>query len=87
MKSHYNLGVFLAKHGDTAGAEAAIFAGIAMDPQLPDAHFSLGVLLGKRGDHAGAAASFVKVVQIDPSFPNAQQFLTSALEAVRKSRS
>ena len=42
-----------------------------------------------RCDHAGAAASFAKAVQLDPTFtfPNAQQFLTQALEAVRKSRS
>jgi len=48
-RPHFARAFALAQHGDLAGAEAALRAGLAILPTDPDAHYNLAVLLASTG--------------------------------------
>ena len=77
--SHNNLGILLAEHGQSAGAEEQYRKGLAIDEKLAaefpavreyrqhlaGSHNSLGILLAEHGQSAGAEEQYRKGLAID----------------------
>jgi len=75
-----NVGSYLLRHGDLAGARSWLEEAVRRDPWLPEAQFNLASVLYREGDLAGAERAFSAAVVADPRFKEAWNGLGVVLE-------
>jgi tetratricopeptide (TPR) repeat protein len=64
---HNNLAVLLEQRGDTAGAEAALRAGLAEDAALPQLSKNIGDLLYRAGRYDEAREAYLRAAGLEPA--------------------
>lgn len=80
--AYYNLGLWLARIHDAAGATDAFRQAIRIQPNLTDAHLGLGSQLTVRGQIAEAIRHLDHAIRSNPADPRARQLLRHALDRI-----
>lgn len=79
VTAHYNLGVFLFRQGEVAGAVTHYRRALAIKPDFAEAHNNLGVALAQQGQVSEAVPHFREALKITPNFAEAHFGLGLAL--------
>lgn len=69
--AHYNLGRYLAKHGNSAVAISHYREALRVRPDDAEARNNLGLLLAQQGEIEASLEEFRKAVQFDPNYAKA----------------
>jgi tetratricopeptide (TPR) repeat protein len=80
--AYYNLGLWLVRIHDRAGAIDAFRRAIRTQPNLTDAYLGLGSQLALQGHIAEAVQHLQRAVELNPADPRARQLLRQALQQV-----
>jgi superkiller protein 3 len=80
--AYYNLGLWLLRIHDAAGAMEAFRQAIRIQPNLTEAYLGLGSQLALQGQLAEALRHLQHAVQLNPADPTARQLHKQALEQV-----
>ena len=83
-EAHYDLGIVLAKTGQTPEAIAQYEAALRLKPDYAEAHYNLGVVLAKTGQTSEAIAHFEEALRLKPDLAGGR--LPAAIAQLKDAR-
>ena len=85
-RAHYNLGIILAKNGQTEEAARSYRRAIAIRPAYAEAHYNLGGVYAESGNFKDAALEYRAAARFKPSYFEAWNNLGNAYSAAGRMR-